>query len=196
MYQWLQLNRSFVRIVSVFLLFMAAAIWLPTELPQPLADYEPAVKLTPPMLRLPALQVNLLFSQNSGLRADALEITKKDLVKYLRPDNTADEWSIQAAEIYLGDSTRQWVVAALSLSSKEGLICVLVPQDQQYTLFYTQSLSAPIISIQSLPSSTNTSTDEYSGQFLLVTQAPEENSITPRTTTWGWKDSQLRLCQD
>lgn len=190
MYQWLQQNRSLIRILFVFVLFMAAATWLPPDLPQPLTANEPAVKLTLPLLRLPTLQVNLLFSENPSLQKDALSITKKDLVKYLRPDSDVDNWEIQILKMTLGDQDRDWVVAALSLPSEEGILCILVPQDKQYTLFYTREHFAPIISIQRYHQVSDLQAKEK--ELLLVTEKLKNYQGEIHNSLWQWQEDQLQ----
>jgi len=191
MYQWLVQNRPLLRVLFVFFLFLAAAAWLPPDLPPALTADEPAVKLTLPLLRLPALQVNLLFSDNPEWQKDALDITKKDLVKYLRPESEAEKWEMQVLKMSLGDRERQWLVAALSHPGEEGILCILVPQDKQYTLFYTQEDLASIISMQNLTQIDNVTGEK--NELLLITEKMKNYKGDIRNSLWQWQKDRLQL---
>jgi hypothetical protein len=196
--QWLNRNQPFLRIVLVFLLFMAAAYWLPPELPTPNAAHDPVVKLTPPLLKLPALQIEMLFSSRPSLQQDALALTKNDLLKYLRPQAQMDAWEMCISQISFIGTDQDCVVAALSLPASEGMLCILVPQNHQYTLFHIKEGFLPIKGLASIITETGLNSDQTQ-ELLLVTE--DTTSLKNQTTQphetvryslWLWQEDHLQ----
>ncbi len=134
--------------LGAFFCLLAAAALLPQNLPTGLNEPSLSVfRLAPPLLTLPEVQVQMLFSGQESLRQDALELTAKALAERLKPDLVGERWDIQAIRLPLqaeGQPKDALVAVALSLSPEQGYLCLLEPGRQGYTLFYAEKNLLPI----------------------------------------------------
>jgi hypothetical protein len=116
---------------------LAASRWLQTYRPED----TPVFKLTTPMPRFPALEIDLLFSEHESLKRDAAKDLASRLARHFNreperggreiPDPPAIKFSPSAGE-------KEWVAFPAAVSENESILCLLSPQDSQYTLFFAQ----------------------------------------------------------
>ena len=161
----------------LFSLLLAAAFFLPAELPVELVlTYEEeslsVFSLTPPLLQLPKVQVELLFSEKRELQQEALAITAREVANYLKLGGEAGDWQALAVELPLASGKpkgsghgegaantdpitehtgTKGVALALSRLPEEGLVCLLIPGSRGYTLVYAQEGFLPITGLSLWP---------------------------------------------
>lgn len=135
----------------LFSILLAAAFFLPANLPAHLTSpYEEEAlsvfSLAPPLLRLPEVQVSLLFSESSQLKEEALAITAKNVMEYLRPKDDSEGWQALAVRL-----PADAVALALSRAPEEGIICFLAPGERDYSLVFAREGFLPIEELRLWP---------------------------------------------
>lgn len=183
----------------LFSVLMAAALFLPDSLPAHLASpYEERAlsvfSLAPPLLQLPEVQISLLFSENTQMRQEALDITARNVADYLRPKAQAGQWQAVAARLPAEEGAGQAAVAlALSCPPEEGILCLLTPGTRGYTLVYAQEGFLPLEDLRLWPGETGAGSDP--SWFLAVTENHDESlgaySRVRRFSLWFWSGEKL-----
>jgi hypothetical protein len=163
---------SMVWSCSLLIFMLAAAQWL-SETGTPL----PVLKLTGPLPRFSALQVYMLFSKNDALRQDAARSIAQTLDHYCNPHSAHPPLDAIAQAFSPAPGEKAWVAFAVISPQTAGLLCLLSPQDHQYTLFYYQRFQGlRHMDRATLPS----------GQDVLrITEIPGPGQA-PQSSLWTW----------
>lgn len=184
--------------LGTFFCLLAAAALLPQQLPQGLDPSLAVFRLAPPLLTLPEVQVQMLFSSQESLRRDALALTAKALAERLQPELAGEQWNIQALRLPLqaGAQPEEALVAvALSLAPEQGYLCLLEPGRQGYTFFYAEKNLLPIKHMASWPFAAS-SENHLPPELIALWEDHDETmgafSSVERFSLWLWHNNKLQ----
>jgi hypothetical protein len=116
---------------------LAASHWLQTYPPED----TPVFKLTAPLPQFPALEIDMLFSEHDNLKQDAVKDLTRNLARHFGLDPGLAESSpgTPALKFSPAAGEKEWVAFALAFPENKSILCLLSPQDNQYTLFFARS---------------------------------------------------------
>jgi hypothetical protein len=118
----------------IFIAMLAASHWLQAYRPED----TPVFKLTAPLPRFPALEMDLLFSGHDSLRQDAVKDLAGGLARHFGMELQDGSWNALTLKFSPAAGEKEWVAFAVAVPEGESVLCLLVPQDSQYVLFFAR----------------------------------------------------------
>ncbi|MDD4048929.1 MAG: hypothetical protein PHI90_08970 [Clostridia bacterium] len=137
----------------------------------------------------PQLQINMLKSQNDSMVQDALDMTSKELLQYLVPKLSNEDWNVEHIFTDLLSDSEEEVAISMSLSPDRGILIILQKLNKSYYLAYYNDNLLPINKLEVLPHKNN--------KAFLVTCEDHKEQLgafceTNIVKLWKWKEGTLQ----